>query len=122
MERPRDPRDKVGERLYHRRVSFNFPGIVKEDFQSDMVRYFSNQGCNQGVKECKLPPILTQSALFCNFLADIEVNVNTYFFQSGKFDLYPFCKCCFLFWKLWLHPPVNLCPNAQSFVNYSSVS
>ena len=115
MERPRDPRDKVGERLYHRRVSFNFPGIFKEDFQSDMVRYFSNQGRNQGVKECKLPPILTQSALFCNFLADIEVNVNTYFFQSGKFDLYPFGKCCFFILETMVTPPCESLSQCTEF-------
>ena len=32
-----DPRDEAGERLCHRRVFFNFPGIFKEDFQSYMV-------------------------------------------------------------------------------------
>ena len=53
IERPRDPRDKVGGRLCHRRVLLSFPGIFKEDFQSYMVRYFSNQGRDQGVDECK---------------------------------------------------------------------
>ena len=43
---PRDPRDKVGGR--HKRVLFNFPRIFKEDFQSYMVRYFSNQGLTRG--------------------------------------------------------------------------
>ena len=51
IEWPRDPRDKVGGR--HRRVFFNFPRILKEDFQSYLVRYFSNQRRNQGVDECK---------------------------------------------------------------------
>ena len=35
--RPRDPRDKVGRRLCHRRVLLDLPGIFKEDFQSYMV-------------------------------------------------------------------------------------
>ena len=35
--KPRDPRDDVAERLCHRRVLFNCPGIFKEDFQSYMV-------------------------------------------------------------------------------------
>ena len=35
--RPREPRDKVGGRLCHRRVLFNFPGILKESFQSYVV-------------------------------------------------------------------------------------
>ena len=35
--RPRDPRDKVGGRLCHRRVLFNFSGIFKKDFQSYMI-------------------------------------------------------------------------------------
>ena len=37
IERPRDPREEVAGRLCHRKVLFNFPGIVKEDFQSYMV-------------------------------------------------------------------------------------
>ena len=48
-----ETRDKVGGRLCHRGVLFNFPGVFKEDFQSYMVGYFSNQGRNQGVDECK---------------------------------------------------------------------
>ena len=37
IRRPRDPREEVGRRLCHRGVSFNFPRIIKEDFQSYMV-------------------------------------------------------------------------------------
>ena len=37
IKRPRDPRDKLGGRLCHRRVLFNFSGIFREDFQSYMV-------------------------------------------------------------------------------------
>ena len=37
IRRPRDPRDEVGRRLCHRSILFNFPRIIKEDFQSYMV-------------------------------------------------------------------------------------
>ena len=37
IRRPRDPREEVGRRLCHRGVLFNFPRIIKEDFQSYMV-------------------------------------------------------------------------------------
>ena len=43
IRRPRDPRDEVGRRLCHRRVLFNFPRIIKEDFQSCMVNLYTKK-------------------------------------------------------------------------------
>ena len=63
-----------------------------------MVRYFLNQGRNQGFDECKWPSLLTQSALFCHFFTDIDINVNTYiFFKVESLTSTPFVKAVFYF-------------------------